>query len=237
MEQQDKDDLSPEQARELLKEAQREEREAKDKTKFMLRKYNRVRYDTGHEPRASASIKETSEVLENIAKNTSLSNVVHLASVVEGKGKPENWVDEALDNRPYNINEAHKRASVNSTGIKRAKANGKLKGSSIRGITSSSSLKAALNEYRKELTDSERMDNIEEMLIQVKLENDKLKAGQLEIMSNLSKTEKLVLEVTKEDTVKGKCLLLLSQGVSAYRVHQQYKDDISYASVKRLKRP
>jgi hypothetical protein len=235
MEEKDKDDLSPEQARDLLKEAQKEERAAKDKTKFMLRKYNQVRYDTGTEPRASASINETSEVLENMAKDTSLSNVVHLTSVVEGKGRPDNWVDEALDNRPYNLNEAHKRASKNSTGIRRAKVNGKLKGSSIRGITSSSSLKAALNEYRKELTESERIDNIEEMLIQVKLENDILKAGQMEIMSSLSNTEKLVMEVTKDDTVKGKCILLLSQGLSAYKVHQQYKGSISYASVKRLK--
>lgn len=217
--------LSSEELELLLKQAQKEEREAKAKTRAVLSNYNQARQVEGATPRPSASITETSNVLINLAKDTHLSNVYHLSSVIEGKGKPDNWVEEVLDNKPYGFKEAHKRASYISKDIKRAKSNGKLKGASLRGIATSSSLKVALNEYRNQLTESERIDNLESMLIEVKLENDKLKQEQ----------RNLAQKIESKDIIKVKCVELLEQGISAYKVHQKYKDVISYTTVKRLK--
>lgn len=217
-----------------LKEAQKEERLASAKSKAILRQYNQARQDEGVEPKPSMSINETKGVLMNIAGDTSLTSLDHLQAIAEVKLKPDNWPSEVLDNKPYGINEAHKQASKESKGIKKAKTNGKLKGASLRGITSSSSLKVALDEYRQQLTDSERMDNIEELLIEVKRENELLKASQIAISESLTRNEKIVLEVNSNDSIKEQCIKLFEQGLSAYRVDKLITE-VSYPTIKRWK--
>ena len=217
-----------------LKEAQKEERLASAKSKAILRQYNQARQDEGAEPKPSISVNETKGVLMNIAEDTSLTSLDHLQAIADVKLKPDNWPSEVLDNKPYGINEAHKQASKESKGIKKAKTNGKLKGASLRGITSSSSLKVALDEYRQQLTDSERIDEHDLLLIKLLRDNEQLKTMVSNIDQNLTNTEKLVLEVTQSSNDKEQCHTLFSKGISAYKTSQLITTT-SYPTIKRWK--